>query len=181
VEDEFSMFSILSKQNAGFKSHTGLLAAAGLALILVTGQDAKAQRAEAPFTHLAGSWSGNGTIATSNGTRERIRCVATYAVGEAGHALSQNLRCASDSYKFFVTSNVHAEGGRLSGTWSETTRGANGEISGTAEDSQIRATVGGLGFTAGIAISTRGNGQSVTIRPSGGTDIVEVVVNLHKG
>jgi hypothetical protein len=181
MEHKISMFPILSKRNAGFKSPAGVPAAAGLAFIALMGQAANAQRAEGPFVHFAGSWSGAGTIATSNGTRERIRCVATYAVGEAGHGLEQNMRCASDSYKFYVSSNVQADGNRLSGTWTEATRGANGQVSGTVEDSRILATVGGLGFTASIAISTRGGGQSVTIRPSGRTDIVEVTVNLRKG
>src|ERR1700744_1237291 len=102
MEDEISMFPTLTKQSAGFKSRATLLAAAGLAFIVTTGQGANAQPAKGPFARLAGSWSGSGTIAASNGSRERIRCVATYAVGGGGHALAQNLRCASDSYKFFV-------------------------------------------------------------------------------
>jgi hypothetical protein len=181
MEDEFSMFPTQFKSSPRFRSHAGLLAAAGLAFMAMMGPEANAQRAEGPFTHLAGSWSGGGTIATSNGTRERIRCIATYGVGEGGHALTQSLRCASDSYRFYVTSNVRAEGGRLTGNWSETTRGASGEVSGIARDSVIQATVAGTGFTAGLAISTHGSSQSVTIRPQGATDIVEVSVNLRRG
>lgn len=99
----FSMFPILSKRNAGFKSpagipaHAGFSAAAGLAFVALMGQAANAQRAEGPFVHFAGSWSGAGTIATSNGTRERIRCVATYAVAEAGHGLEQKTAISSMS------------------------------------------------------------------------------------
>ena len=33
-----------------------------------------------PFAGFAGSWSGNGTVALSNGTTERIRCKAEYKV-----------------------------------------------------------------------------------------------------
>ncbi len=135
-----------------------------------------------PFAHLAGSWSGAGTITTSSGARERIRCAATYRVGEAGHAFQQDLRCASDSYKFYVISVVRAEGGRISGTWSETSRNVNGDITGSASDSQILATVSGGVFSAGLAVITRGTSQSVTIRPAAGmTDVVEVTVSMRKG
>jgi len=173
------MLQTLLRRGAALKPHAGAIMA--LAILAGTGQEAGAQHAIGPFSHMGGSWSGAGTITTSNGGRERIRCVATYSVGEAGHSLVQNLRCASDSYKFFVTSEVREEGGRLSGTWAETTRGASGEVSGRATDSQILATVSGAGFTAGLALVTRGASQSVTIRPNGGTDVVEVAVNLRKG
>ena len=77
---------------------------------------------EGPFFGLSGSWSGSGTITMSNGAAERIRCRATYAVNGAGRALQQTLRCASDSYRLEISSNVVSEGGALSGSWSEATR-----------------------------------------------------------
>ena len=40
-----------------------------------------------PFSSLAGSWSGGGHISLANGTKERIRCRATYAVGGDGTVL----------------------------------------------------------------------------------------------
>ena len=33
-----------------------------------------------PFTGFSGSWSGNGAVALSDGTTERIRCKASYNV-----------------------------------------------------------------------------------------------------
>jgi hypothetical protein len=168
----------LSKKYAGFKACAG--AALALSMTMAVAPEASAQR-PGPFAHLAGNWSGGGTITTSNGGRERIRCNATYTVADGGHGVTQNLRCASDSYKFFVTSEVREEGGRISGSWQETTRSASGQLAGQANDTQIVGTVGGVGFTAGISIVTRGGSQTVKITPGGAADIVEVAVSLRRG
>ena len=83
-----------------------------------------------PFAPLAGTWSGEGTITTSNGGSERIRCSAKYTIGEGGRAFQQALTCASDSYKFEISSNVETDGTKVTGTWSEATRGVSGSLSG---------------------------------------------------
>jgi hypothetical protein len=132
-----------------------------------------------PFGVLAGTWSGEGTITTSNGGSERIRCRARYTVGEAGRAFQQALTCASDSYKFEISSNVETDGSRVTGTWSEATRGVSGTLSGRISGPNISAMVEAQGFQAGIAVNTRGRSQSVNIKP-GGTDVTDVTVNLHK-
>jgi hypothetical protein len=171
------MLQTFSKRHAALK-HAGAVLA--VALLASLPQGVSAQHV-GPFAHLAGAWSGNGVIQTSNGTRERIRCQATYAVGEGGLAVSQSLRCASDSFKVVIASDVRYEGGRVTGTWAETTRNVSGSLSGTADEVNILANVGGPGFTAGLAIATRGSNQTVQITPRGGTDIVAVTVSLHKG
>ncbi len=140
---------------------------------------APASAAEGPFANFSGSWSGSGTVTVKNGTRERLRCRASYQVSQGGLALSQNLTCASDSYRFNVVSSVVAQGSTLSGTWSETSRGAQGRISGRIEPREILASVAGMGFSAGIAITARGAKQSVNIRPTG-TDITEVSVTMSR-
>src|SRR5262245_55308147 len=73
------------------------------------------------LTHFAGNWSGNGKITTNDGNSERIRCRSNNASTAKGLALS--LRCASDSYKFDLASDVTNDGGNISGSWNETTRG----------------------------------------------------------
>src|SRR5881227_3320876 len=85
-----------------------------------------------PFTGFNGVWSGNGTVALSDGTTERIRCKADYKVDDTGLGLKQNLRCASDSYKFDLTSDVTSQGDRISGRWSEASRNIFGNLQGTA-------------------------------------------------
>jgi hypothetical protein len=134
----------------------------------------------AQFASLAGSWSGSGTITTSSGGSERIRCRARYAVGEGGRLLQQALTCASDSYKFEISSTIQVQGGStVVGTWQEATRGVSGNLSGRISGPNISARVDGPGFAAGVAVNTSGHSQSVVIRPQG-TDITDVSVSLHK-
>jgi hypothetical protein len=150
------------------------LAVAGFALA-----SAPAFAQTGPFAPLAGTWSGEGTITTSNGGGERIRCRARYTIAEGGRAFQQALTCASDSYKFEISSNVETDGTRVTGKWSEATRGVSGNLSGRISGPNISAIVDGPGFSAGIAVNTRGKSQSVNIKP-GGTDVTDVTVNLHK-
>lgn len=140
-----------------------------------------AQRADAPFAGLAGYWSGGGAITLSNGSSERIRCKATYAVHASGRAMNQSLRCASDSYRLEISSNILTEGGAVSGSWSEATRNVSGTISGRATGAAIQVRVSGGAFTASLDVRTHGNSQSVTIRPHGGTDVTDVSITLRKG
>lgn len=172
------MLQTFSRRGTALKRHAGAVLA--VAFLASLPQGVSAQHA-GPFAHLAGAWAGTGMIVTSNGSRERIHCRAQYIVGDGGHAVNQNLQCASDSFKVTIASDVRDEGGRVSGTWAETTRNVSGTLSGTADDSQILANVGGPGFTAGLAIVTRGGSQTVQITPHGGTDIVSVTASLRKG
>ena len=107
------------------------------------------------------------------------RCRANYNVGENGTRLVQSLRCASDSYRFDVNSNIVSEGGTLSGSWTETSRNASGSVSGRVSGGQIQARIDGAGFSAQLTLSTRGDRQSVTIE-SPGHDITEVSVALTR-
>ncbi len=132
-----------------------------------------------PFSSFEGNWSGTGTVSVDNGSKERLRCRAHYDVGGGGNSMSQNLTCASDSYKFNVVSNVQAEGAAISGSWEETSRGAKGRITGKITPTQISAFVQGVGFTASIGIAARGGRQSVTMSPTG-TDIKNVSVTMSK-
>jgi len=153
------------------------LMSAALVAGLASAQAALAQRGGEAFAGLAGSWAGSGTISTINGS-ERIRCRVSYALS-AANAVHQDLRCASDSYNFQVSSNIVDQGGTISGTWSEVTRQVSGNVSGRVGGGTIQAAVSGAGFTAGLSISTSGNRQSVTIQPSGG-DVRAVSVNLMR-
>ncbi|MGC2224351.1 MAG: hypothetical protein WA624_19375 [Methylocella sp.] len=117
----------------------------------------------------------------TNGATERIRCKASYAVNAAGKALQQSLRCASDSYKLEIRSNVISEGGSLSGSWAEATRGVSGNISGRASDAEISANVAGAGFSARLDVRTHGGKQSVTLKPQGDAGVSAVSISLRKG
>jgi hypothetical protein len=139
-----------------------ILAAVTLFVAAMSGSVSYAQ--SGPFAGMAGNWSGGGTVTLEDGSTERIRCRATYAVGAGGTGLNQTLLCASDSYKFDLKSNVIAERGALSGTWSETSRGVNGNLEGRGSSGNFQVVVSAPGFTANVSLTTRGNRQSVVIR-----------------
>jgi hypothetical protein len=134
---------------------------------------------QVPFAGLSGSWSGGGFIRLASGQRERLRCRANYRVDENGTRLQQSLRCASDSYRFDISSSLVSERGALRGSWSETSRNVSGSVSGRVNGGQIQARVDGVGFSASVAVNTRGNRQSVSIE-SPGHEVSEVSVTLTK-
>jgi hypothetical protein len=139
-----------------------ILAAATLVVASVFGSASYAQ--SGPFAGMAGNWSGGGVVTLDDGSTERIRCRASYAVGAGGNGLNQSLTCASDSYKFNLSSNVIAQGGALSGTWSESSRGVNGNLEGRASNGNFQVVANAPGFSANISLTTRGNKQSVVIK-----------------
>src|SRR6266700_3097975 len=120
----------------------------GAALLLMSVATGHAQ--SGPFEGFDGAWSGNGTVALSDGTTERIRCKADYKVNGTGLGLKQSLRCASDSYKFDLTSDVTSQGDRISGNWSEASRNVFGNLQGTAGGGRIEVFVEANGFAANL-------------------------------
>ena len=139
-----------------------LVAAIALLAASVSGTATYAQ--SGPFTGMAGNWSGGGTVTLDDGSSERIRCRATYAVGAGGSGLNQSLTCASDSYRFILSSNVVAQGNSLSGTWSESSRGISGSLEGRGSNGNFQVVASAPGFTANLSLATRGNKQSVVIK-----------------
>jgi len=115
------------------------------------------------FTGMAGFWAGGGIVTLEDGSTERIRCRATDAVGAGGNGLNLTLQCASDSYKFDLTGNVISEGGELSGTWGESSRGLRGNLRGRGANGNFQVIASAQGFTANLSLSTRGNRQSIVI------------------
>jgi hypothetical protein len=133
-----------------------------------------------PFTAYAGSWVGSGVVTASNGNSEKIRCRAHYSVLQSDTDLNQQLRCASDSYHFEINCVLLADPeGRVRGTWEETTRRANGSVSGQLAGGVVTGHVSGTGFTAEVTVSLRGDHQSVRLSPSG-TEITLVAIELRR-
>jgi hypothetical protein len=139
-----------------------IFAVAALLVASVWGSSSYAQ--SGPFAGMAGNWSGAGTVTLDDGSTERIRCRAAYAVGAGGNGLQQTLTCASDSYKFNIVTNVVAQGAAVSGTWSETSRNINGAIEGRSGGGNFQVVATAPGFSAAISLTTRGNKQSVVIK-----------------
>ena len=107
-------------------------AAATFAVFLAWASQGVQAQSGNPLVKLEGAWSGNGTITLKDGSQERIRCRASYKGAGGGGETQIDLRCASDSYKFELSSQVAYSNGQISGNWTETTRSAAGQLSGTA-------------------------------------------------
>jgi hypothetical protein len=152
---------------------------AAVALVAASGSGTASYAQSGPFTGMAGSWSGGGIVTLDDGSTERIRCRANYAVGAGGNGLNQDLICASDSYKFNLRSNVMAEGGSLSGTWSESSRGVNGTLEGRGGNGSFQVLASAAGFNANISLTTRGNKQSVVIRPESQFRGASITLSRH--
>ncbi len=133
-----------------------------------------------PFAGIVGSWAGGGVVALASGANERLRCRAAYKMGGDGHTLQLSIRCVSDSYNFHLTGSVIDPDGTISGTLNESGHNLAGTLSGGANGRTIQAVASGGSFSAGITLVTHGNRQSVTIKPSAGTDVTTVSVTLAK-
>jgi hypothetical protein len=137
------------------------------ALLLASLSFAGSVHAATPFSVMAGSWSGGGSLSATDGMQERLRCRASYDVAGTGAELRLNLKCASQSYNFDLSGNVQYEGGTISGSWSEASRNASGTITGRANGDHIEAAARGENFSANLSLTTRGGRQTVTIKPQG--------------
>jgi hypothetical protein len=93
--------------------------------------------------------------------------------------LKQALHCASDSYKFDLTSDVTSQGDRISGNWSEKSRNIFGNLQGTAGGGQISVFVEASGFAATLNLRTTGTKQVVQIESKG--EIRGVSITMTKG
>lgn len=152
--------------------------AAGVGAVLMLSVSA-GQAEPGPFAGFSGSWSGNGTVALSDGTIERIRCKASYKVSGSGMGLKQTLRCASDSYRFELSTDVTSQGDRISGNWSEASRNIFGNLQGTAGGGQIEVFVEAAGFAATVTLRTTGTRQTVQISSKG--EIRGVNITMARG
>jgi hypothetical protein len=153
-----------------------LAAIAGLcagAVLAPSGQSAAA------VSVLDGRWSGWGSITMSNGSAEQVKCIATYFVKSAGAEVTQNLRCASQSFRIDAVANLDVRGEAVSGKWEERTYSAQGSVSGRLTGSGFNLSIQGENFTAAMAVAVSECKQSITIAPRG-FDIARIAVGLDK-
>ncbi len=164
-----------------FRSLTLSAAVAAGALALACGGAlAPAGAQPSPFSGLSGSWAGTGTITLSDGSTERIRCRATYNVPIETN-LNMTIRCASDSYRFDLSSSVVYKGnGAIGGTWSEASRNVGGSIEGRAQGGQITARADTGGFSAVLNVTTQAKRQTVGIRAGSGNDMTSVSITMAR-
>src|SRR5262245_8684761 len=115
-----------------------------------------------PFAGMAGNWAGGGTVTLDDGSRERLRCRASYQV--AGVNMTMSLTCASDAYKVNLGANVIDQGGAATGTWAEGSRKLGGTRPGRGGGGACQVVASTAGFNANISLRTAGNKQTVTMR-----------------
>src|ERR1700748_3119591 len=163
----------------GFSLSGQTITAAGLSAALMLSVAAGHAQSSGPFAGLDGAWSGTGTVSLSDGSTEHIRCKANYKVNPNGMSLKQTLDCASDSYKFDLTSDVTSNGDRISGNWAEKSRNIFGNLQGTAGGGVIEVFVEANGFAANLTLHTTGTKQTVQISSKG--EIRGVNITMTKG
>ena len=150
-----------SRSNDAFLMIRRLLLAA--AVFVVAALSASPSHAQSsPFAGMAGNWAGSGVVTLDDGSKERIRCRASYAVSRANMAMT--LTCASDAYKFELSANVVDEDGAVTGTWTEAGRGVSGTLQGRGGGGNFEVVVSAAVFNANISLRTAGNKQSVNMR-----------------
>lgn len=132
------------------------------------------------FDQLAGRWTGTGSINFASGEKEPLRCRVTYFTSEGSTRLAQNLRCASEGFIIEVKSDFKNTGGRITGSWKETTANVAGTISGRATASGLKLTITGKNFTSTMILVLNGGRQSVAISSRGGK-VARIAVHLSKG
>jgi hypothetical protein len=134
-----------------------------------------------PFDILKGYWTGGGTVAPGKGNPEKVSCKVTYNV--AGSSVSQNMRCAGTDYKFNTSSKLTYSGGKISGSWSETTYDASGTVSGTAVGNTVHARISGDKFSGRMSINVSGSSHTINIvqlDPKSGSYRQAASVSLHR-
>ena len=73
------------------------------------------------------------------------------------------MRCAGTDYKFNTSSKLSDKGGKINGSWSETTYDATGSVSGTAKDNTVHARISGDKFSGRMSINVSDSGHEINI------------------
>ena len=160
VDGKHRVDSINASHNALANLRRLLPAAAILFAASLSPSTSQAQSGS--FAGMAGNWAGGGSVTLDDGSRERLRCRASYMVASA--RMTMTLTCASDSYKFVLSANVIDEGGAVSGTWSESSRNIGGTLQGRGGGGNFDVIASTAGFNGNISLRTAGNRQSIGIR-----------------
>ena len=134
-----------------------------------------------PFAKFVGNWIGNGELQLSNNTKEAIRCRGNFVAVDAGNVsnIRLELKCANAGYRFELMGDLNNSGGAVSGTWSEITRGLNGNVRGTMVGDRISAIAEGQTFTATLQLISSGGNQQIVIA-SPGSEISRVFIALAR-
>src|SRR3954453_1556729 len=109
-----------ASQTSEFCAKARRLTYAAVAFFLTAFAASTSHAQSSAFAGMAGTWSGPGTVMLDDGSSESFRCRATYKV--KCPAMDISLACASDAYRFNLLVSVFAQGGKVTGNWTETSR-----------------------------------------------------------
>ena len=155
---------------SGRKVFKRLALAAGLAAVALIPQPGGAESAS-PWAKFLGNWRGSGEVIEADGTREHISCRAKYSAAGGGDALTQSLKCASDSYSFDIGAYLVASGSAVSGDWQEYGRKVEGHITGHVGDGSFEGGIAGASFTAETSARVSGRRQTLSLHTKGAQTI----------
>jgi hypothetical protein len=134
-----------------------------------------------PFSEFAGSWRGAGRLSDIHGKSEALTCRSTNTPQPDGIAMSFVLVCASDSYKVDFHCELFTDGSSLHGTWTESTRNAEGNVHGSIGHDFITAITDAPGFSATIAVHMVSAARmDVDLKAHGNVSIDHVVVTMKR-
>jgi hypothetical protein len=145
----------------------------------VLGSQESAVSAESLFPQLTGTWKGSGQVRFEQGKSEQISCRAYYTSKQEGSGLGLAIRCASMSYKIEMRASLSQNGDRISGHWEERTFNAHGDVSGTANGSNLKLAISGP-ITGTMAVAVGQAGHRVDIKVSG-SGLAGVSIDLSRG
>jgi hypothetical protein len=131
-----------------------------------------------PIADMNGYWTGNGTIALTNGKTERVKCQVIYRV-DGGSQIRQTMRCASADYKIDALAELRVKGEKVSGSWEEKTYSATGAVSGHFSDNNFVLSIQGGNFSAAMNVSVSDCKQNISISPQG-LDVTRISIGLGK-
>jgi len=138
-----------------------------LVVALVSGQAGSAAtkappRGEGnPFDQLKGDWTGGGMVTPSRGVPEKVDCKVSYTA--AGSTVTQALLCTGADNRYDAKTKFKIKGGKISGSWLETTFDASGSISGSAIGHLVHARISGDKFSGRMSINVSDSGHTINI------------------
>lgn len=114
-----------------------------------------------PFDQLKGDWTGGGMVTPSRGDPEKVDCKVSYTA--AGNTVTQALLCTGVDNRYDAKTKFKYKGGKISGSWLETTFDASGNISGSAIGHLVHARISGDKFSGRMSINVSDAGHTINI------------------
>jgi len=131
---------------------------------------------------LAGRWSGQGSALFTDGTSEKLHCVATYVAaaarsGAAGPGeVQQVIRCKGANTDLKLGGAWTIRGGAIAGTWTEETYSLSGKLSGRSVPTGFDLKATSTFADASVAVRLSGCTQDIVMTFSQDVDRLHVAL-----